>query len=133
MRLEILQVPDCPNAAVLAARLAELAGTCPDLTVMQEIATTDRDPGRLGMTGSPTRRTVVSVRVLSPDRLPIRRASSRLCMISRSRPPNSGPSAISAAVGIAPAPVASPSKSAPATHAMTTTATASTRTSCRIS
>jgi hypothetical protein len=26
MKLEISQVPDCPNAAVLAARLAELAG-----------------------------------------------------------------------------------------------------------
>jgi hypothetical protein len=25
MKLEILQVPDCPNAAILAARLSELA------------------------------------------------------------------------------------------------------------
>lgn len=54
MKLEILQVPDCPNAAVLAARLAELAGTRPDLTVTREIVTTDRDARRLGMTGSPT-------------------------------------------------------------------------------
>ena len=54
MKLEILQVPDCPNAAVLAARLAELAGAWPDLTVTREIVTTARDARRLGMTGSPT-------------------------------------------------------------------------------
>jgi hypothetical protein len=54
MRLEILQVPDCPNAAVLAARLADLAAAWPNLTVTYEIVTTDHDAGRLGMTGSPT-------------------------------------------------------------------------------
>ena len=54
MKLEILQVPDCPNAAVLAARLAELADAWPDLTVTREIVTTARDARRLGMTGSPT-------------------------------------------------------------------------------
>src|ERR1700683_1078219 len=54
MKLEILQVPDCPNAAVLAARLAELAGARPDLTVTRQIVTTARDARRLGMTGSPT-------------------------------------------------------------------------------
>jgi hypothetical protein len=54
MKLEILQVPDCPNAAVLAARLAELAGTCPGLTVTHKIVTTAYDARRLGMTGSPT-------------------------------------------------------------------------------
>jgi hypothetical protein len=54
MKLEILQVPDCPNAAVLAARLAELADAWPDLTVTREIVTTDHDARRLGMTGSPT-------------------------------------------------------------------------------
>jgi hypothetical protein len=54
MKLEILQVPDCPNAAVLAARLAELAGAWPDLTVTREIVTTAHDAGRLGMAGSPT-------------------------------------------------------------------------------
>lgn len=61
------------------------------------------------------------------------RRCSRLCVISRSSPPSNDPRTISAAVGTAPAPVASPSKSAPATYAMTITATASTRTSCRIS
>ena len=54
MKLEILQVPDCPNAAVLAGRLAELADAWPDLTVTREIVTTARDARRLGMTGSPT-------------------------------------------------------------------------------
>jgi hypothetical protein len=54
MKLEILQVTDCPNAAVLAARLAELAGARPDLTVTRRIVTTARDARRLGMTGSPT-------------------------------------------------------------------------------
>jgi hypothetical protein len=51
MKLQILQVPDCPNAAVLAARLA---GAWPDLTVTREIVTTAHDATRLGMTGSPT-------------------------------------------------------------------------------
>ena len=54
MKLEILQVPDCPNAAVLAARLTELGGAWPDLTVTREIVTTAHDARRLGMTGSPT-------------------------------------------------------------------------------
>jgi hypothetical protein len=54
MKLEILQVPDCPNAAVLAGRLAELGGARPDLTVTRRIVTTARDARRLGMTGSPT-------------------------------------------------------------------------------
>jgi hypothetical protein len=54
MKLEILQVPDCPNAAVLAARLAELAAAWPDLHVAREVVTTDHDAIRLGMTGSPT-------------------------------------------------------------------------------
>jgi hypothetical protein len=54
MRLQILQVPDCPNAAVLAARLAELAGAWPGLRVTREVVTTQDDAERLGMTGSPT-------------------------------------------------------------------------------
>ena len=54
MRLEILQVPDCPNAAVLAARLSELAHDRPDLQVTRQVVTTESDAGLLGMTGSPT-------------------------------------------------------------------------------
>ena len=54
MKLEILQVPDCPNAAILAARLADLADSWPALTVTHKIVTTAPDATRLGMTGSPT-------------------------------------------------------------------------------
>ena len=72
---------------------------------------------------APIRRTVSKVRSDWMARLPIRLAKSRLCLISRSRPPSSGPSAIRATVGTAPASVASPSPSAPASHATTSTAT----------
>jgi hypothetical protein len=54
MKLQILQVPDCPNAMVLAARIAELAGTWPGLDVTRQVVTTQGDAERLGMTGSPT-------------------------------------------------------------------------------
>jgi hypothetical protein len=54
MKLEILQVPDCPNATVLAARLAELTDGWPGVTVTHVIVTTAPDATRLGMTGSPT-------------------------------------------------------------------------------
>jgi hypothetical protein len=51
MRLQILQVPGCPGADLLAGRLA---GAWPGLTVTREIVTTARDARHLGMTGSPT-------------------------------------------------------------------------------
>lgn len=54
MNLQIVQVPDCPGAAVLAARLAELARDRPGLTVTREIVTTAEAARRMGMTGSPT-------------------------------------------------------------------------------
>ena len=54
MRLEILQVPDCPNAAILAARLAELTDGRPGFRVNRQVVTTEDDADRLGMTGSPT-------------------------------------------------------------------------------
>jgi hypothetical protein len=54
MKLQILQVPDCPNAAIMAARLAELADAYPGLHVAREVVTTQEDAERLGMTGSPT-------------------------------------------------------------------------------
>jgi hypothetical protein len=54
MKLEILQVPDCPNAAILGARLAQLTDGRPDVTVTDVIVTADPDARRLGMTGSPT-------------------------------------------------------------------------------
>jgi hypothetical protein len=54
MKLVILQVPDCPNAAVLEARLAPLlAGRC-DIVLTRHLVTGQADAERLGMTGSPT-------------------------------------------------------------------------------
>jgi hypothetical protein len=54
MRLQILQVPDCPNAAVLEARLAPLLAARPDIVVTRRIVTTQAEAERLGMAGSPT-------------------------------------------------------------------------------
>jgi hypothetical protein len=50
--LEILQVPGCPGADLLAARLDwMLAGR---LQVTRRVVTSQADAERLGMTGSPT-------------------------------------------------------------------------------
>lgn len=54
MRLDILQVPDCPNAAVLETRLALLLAGRPDIEVRRHMITAQDDAERLGMTGSPT-------------------------------------------------------------------------------
>jgi hypothetical protein len=54
MKLKILHVPDCPNAAVLAARISELAHDMPGLQITRQVVTTQEDAERLGMTGSPT-------------------------------------------------------------------------------
>jgi hypothetical protein len=54
MKLEILEVPDCPNAAVLAARISELAHDMRALQITRQVVTTEEDAERLGMTGSPT-------------------------------------------------------------------------------
>ena len=52
MTLEILQVPGCPGADLLAARLDRmLAGR---LQVTRRVVTSQADAERLGMTGSPT-------------------------------------------------------------------------------
>jgi hypothetical protein len=52
MTLEILQVPGCPGADLLAARLdGLLAG---GLRVTRRVVTSQADAERLGMTGSPT-------------------------------------------------------------------------------
>jgi hypothetical protein len=52
MTLEILQVPGCPGADLLAARLDwMLAGR---LQVTRRVVTSQADAERLGMTGSPT-------------------------------------------------------------------------------
>ena len=54
MNLKILQAPDCQNAAILAFRLTEPAGTWPGLAVARDSMTTDHDARCLGMAGSPT-------------------------------------------------------------------------------
>ena len=52
MTLEILQVPGCPGADLLAARLDSLlAGRFP---VTRRVVSTQADAERLGMVGSPT-------------------------------------------------------------------------------
>jgi len=52
MTLEILQVPGCPGADLLASRLDSLlAGR---LRVTRRVVTSQADAERLGMTGSPT-------------------------------------------------------------------------------
>ncbi len=50
MTLEILQVPGCPGADLLDARLAELGHP----GVARRVVTSQADAERLGLTGSPT-------------------------------------------------------------------------------
>ena len=52
MTLEILQVPGCPGADLLAARLNGLLPGRPRVT--RRVITSQGDAERLGMTGSPT-------------------------------------------------------------------------------
>jgi hypothetical protein len=54
VRLEILRVPGCPNAAVLETRLAQLLADRPDICVTSQLVAGQADAERLGMTGSPT-------------------------------------------------------------------------------
>ncbi len=54
MKLVILQVPDCPNAAVLETRLAPLLADRADIALTRQVVTGQADAERLGMTGSPT-------------------------------------------------------------------------------
>ena len=52
MTLEILQVPGCPGADLLASRLDGLLAGRPRVT--RRVVTSQADAERLGMTGSPT-------------------------------------------------------------------------------
>jgi hypothetical protein len=54
MKLQILHVPDCPNAAVLAARLDEVLAGRADVAVEQVDVADQDEAAALGMTGSPT-------------------------------------------------------------------------------
>jgi hypothetical protein len=54
MTLEILQVPDCPGADLLAARLHALLAGRPGFCLTRRVVTSQADAERAGMTGSPT-------------------------------------------------------------------------------
>lgn len=54
MELTVLTVPDCPNAALLDERLAEVLANRPGVPVVRRLITDDAEAGRWGMRGSPT-------------------------------------------------------------------------------
>lgn len=54
MKLEILYVPDCPNAAVLESLLAPILASRPDIQMTRHVISTEGQAWQLGMTGSPT-------------------------------------------------------------------------------
>jgi alkylmercury lyase len=54
MRLQILQVPDCPNAAGLEALLLDLVGHRTDVEISRKLVEDDEQAAALGMAGSPT-------------------------------------------------------------------------------
>jgi len=55
MKLEILQVPECPNVALLERRIAEaVAGEQIDVTIIHRVLDDQAGATEAGMTGSPT-------------------------------------------------------------------------------
>ncbi|MFD4181437.1 alkylmercury lyase [Rhodococcus sp. NPDC058514] len=55
MKLEILQVPDCPNVTLLEQRLAQaVAGEQIDMTITHRVLVDPAAATAAGMTGSPT-------------------------------------------------------------------------------
>lgn len=54
MELTVLAVPGCPNAALLAERLAIAAAGLPDVTVIRQVVDDEQQAAALGMHGSPT-------------------------------------------------------------------------------
>ena len=54
MTLEILQVPGCPGADLLANRLEALLAGHPGYLLTRRVVTSQAEAERLGMTGSPT-------------------------------------------------------------------------------
>ncbi|WP_238072156.1 alkylmercury lyase [Rhodococcus zopfii] len=55
MRLEILQVPDCPNVGLLEQRIAQaVAGESINLTITHRVLDDPAAAADAGMTGSPT-------------------------------------------------------------------------------
>ena len=54
MRLTVLAVPDCPNAAVLDQRLAAVLGDRADVSVAHQVISDEDEAALRGMRGSPT-------------------------------------------------------------------------------
>src|SRR5215469_261272 len=54
MELTVLEVPDCPNAPLMAERLASLIAGQPGVTLTRRVVTDEAEASRLGMRGSPT-------------------------------------------------------------------------------
>jgi hypothetical protein len=95
MTLEILQVPGCPGADLLAARLdGVLAGRG---RVTRRVVTSEADAERLGMTGSPTLLADGADPFARPGQLPSVSCRLYLDELGRRGPDPSAPSAPSAA------------------------------------
>jgi hypothetical protein len=54
MELTVLAVPDCPNAVLLAERLAAALDGCPDAVVRHRQVADEREAAETRMAGSPT-------------------------------------------------------------------------------
>jgi hypothetical protein len=54
MRIQVLHVSDCPGAAVLTERLAQLLAGRPDVHLDRQVVTDEAQAVTLGMSGSPT-------------------------------------------------------------------------------
>jgi len=97
MTLEILQVPGCPGADLLAGRLDGLLAGRPRVT--RRVVTSQADAERLGMTGSPTLLADGADPVARPGLLPS--LSCRLYLDEQGRPgPAPSPGQIRAGLGL---------------------------------
>jgi hypothetical protein len=54
VKITVLSEPGCPNSSVLAERLAEALAGRPEISVSDQVVTSQEDAARLGMRGSPT-------------------------------------------------------------------------------
>ena len=97
MTLEILQVPGCPGADLLASRLDGLLAGRPRVT--RRVVTSQADAERLGMTGSPTLLADGADPFARPGLLPS--LSCRLYLDEQGRPgPAPSPGLIRAGLGL---------------------------------
>lgn len=54
MKLEVLHIPDCPNAPALTERLNELVGRRSDIVIEDRVIRDEDEALRFRMSGSPT-------------------------------------------------------------------------------